>query len=101
MARPGSPLFRKTQSASREISMTLRRQLTLTNPLRWVWPLILLVLACVAALPSNGQAPAPAAPPASAAQAAPAVPPREPANVMGWEHADWLEREGRAETEKP
>jgi len=20
---------------------------------------------------------------------------------MGWEHADWLEREGRAETEKP
>jgi ubiquinone/menaquinone biosynthesis C-methylase UbiE len=35
------------------------------------------------------------------AAAAPAVPGREPANVMGFEHADWLEREGRAELEKP
>jgi predicted methyltransferase len=81
--------------------MTHRSQFTSPTLLRWVLPLILLTLACVAPLPSSGQAPAPAAPPAPTSQAAPAVPPREPANVMGWEHADWLEREGRAETEKP
>ena len=39
--------------------------------------------------------------PLPAGKAAPAVPGREPANVMGFEHADWLEREGRAELEKP
>lgn len=77
------------------------------SPLRWVLPLILLMLACGAPVPSNGQAPAPAAtaPTAAVAPAAPAasqeVPKREPANVMSWEHADWLEREGRAEMEKP
>lgn len=76
-----------------------RPQLTSTVPLRWA--VILLILVLVAPLSSIGQAPAPAAPPASTSQTAPAVPPREPANVMGWEHADWLEREGRAETEKP
>lgn len=31
----------------------------------------------------------------------PPVAPREPANVMSFEVADWLEREGRAEKEKP
>jgi precorrin-6B methylase 2 len=72
------------------------------SPLRWAWPLILLILAWVAPLPSQGQAPAPVAPTGPTAPAAPQeVPKREPANVMGWEHADWLEREGRAEMEKP
>ncbi|MBW8875504.1 MAG: class I SAM-dependent methyltransferase [Acidobacteria bacterium] len=69
-----------------------------SNPFRWAWPLILLILACGAPLPSAGQMPAPRAP---AAQVAPTLPKREPANVMSYEHADWLEREGRAETEKP
>src|SRR4029079_18974572 len=41
------------------------------------------------------------APAGSAQKAAPPAPSREPANVMGFEHADWLEREGRAELEKP
>jgi len=81
--------------------MTHRPYSTSSAPLRGVWALILLTLALVAPLPSHGQAPAPAVPPASTSQAAPTVPPREPANVMGWEHADWLEREGRAELEKP
>ena len=76
--------------------MTPRSQLTSTTPQRWAWALILLLLAFVAPLPSNGQTA-----PATAPQSATAVPKREPANVMGWEHADWLEREGRAETEKP
>src|SRR6185295_14669706 len=61
--------------------------------LRGLWPLILLVVcgvACGAPLPSGGQAPAPPAPAK-----------REPANVMGYQKADWLEREGRAELEKP
>ena len=58
-------------------------------PLRWLWPLILLV-ACGAPFPSGGQAPAPQA-----------LAKREPANVMGYQKADWLEREGRAELEKP
>ncbi|MFY9820437.1 MAG: methyltransferase domain-containing protein [Thermoanaerobaculia bacterium] len=58
--------------------------------LRRAWPLILLTtLACGAPVPSNGQA------------TAPPVPKREPANILSWEHADWLEREGRAETDKP
>jgi len=65
--------------------------------LRWLWPLIVIALACAAPLPSDGQAPAAhaAAPPPQAAAK------REPANVMGYQKADWLEREGRAETEKP
>jgi predicted methyltransferase len=78
--------------------MTHRSPLTSTTLARWAWALILLILAWVAPVPSHGQA---TAPPASTSQAAPAMPKREPANVMGWEHADWLEREGRAETEKP
>ncbi len=71
--------------------------------LRWAWPLTFLILACGAPplLPSDGQAPAA---PAAAPQAPPApqaVAKREPANVMGYQKADWLEREGRAELEKP
>ncbi|HEX4964465.1 MAG TPA: class I SAM-dependent methyltransferase [Thermoanaerobaculia bacterium] len=82
--------------------MAQRSQFTSSAPLHWVWPLILLILACGAPVPSNGQAAAPAVPPAAAvAPSIPEVPKREPANVMSWEHADWLEREGRAETEKP
>jgi ubiquinone/menaquinone biosynthesis C-methylase UbiE len=38
--------------------------------------------------------------PAAGLAAAP-VEKREPANVMSYEHADWLERDGRAELEKP
>jgi predicted methyltransferase len=75
-----------------EPAMTRRPQFTSPIPLRWAWPLILLILACGAPVPTNGQANAPAAP---------AVPKREPANILSWEHADWLEREGRAETDKP
>lgn len=41
------------------------------------------------------------APAGSAQKAVAPAPSREPANVMGFEHADWLEREGRAELEKP
>jgi predicted methyltransferase len=66
--------------------------------LRWLWPLIVVVacgVACGAPLPSGGQAPA------THAAAAQAAAKREPANVMGYQKADWLEREGRAETEKP
>jgi predicted methyltransferase len=72
--------------------MTRRPQFTSSTPPRWAWPLILLILACGAPVPSNGQATAPTAQ---------AVPKREPANLLSWEHADWLEREGRAETDKP
>lgn len=55
----------------------------------WVWVLMFLGIACGAPLPADGEgAPVPAAK-------------REPANVMSFEGADWLEREGRAETEKP
>jgi ubiquinone/menaquinone biosynthesis C-methylase UbiE len=76
--------------------------------LRWMWPLIAVALACGSPSPSGGQAARPAAPAASAlvsAAAASATPAlalkREPANVMSYEKADWLEREGRAEKEKP
>ena len=51
--------------------------------LRWTlcaWILILLCIAC---------------------SASPAVPKRQPANVMSFEGAAWLERAGRAEAEKP
>ena len=65
--------------------------------LRWAWPLVFLLLACGAPLPSGGQAPAAS----QATQAPPATAKREPANVMGYQKADWLEREGRAELEKP
>lgn len=69
--------------------MTRRPRFLGPTTLRGLLPLILLILAGVAPVPSRGQAPAPEAPK------------REPAGVMGWEHADWLEREGRAELEKP
>src|SRR5947209_18319407 len=84
--------------------MTRRPPSLRLTPLPRAWPLILLILlilACVAALPVGGQVPAPKAPRAPIAPTAPAMPKREPANVMSYEHADWLEREGRAETEKP
>jgi predicted methyltransferase len=72
-------------------------------PLLRAWPLIFLLLSWVASVPARGQAPAPVAPATAPAPppADSAVPKREPAGVMGWEHADWLEREGRAEMEKP
>jgi ubiquinone/menaquinone biosynthesis C-methylase UbiE len=54
----------------------------------WTWSLIVLSLACGAPLPAGVQSSAP-------------PPKREPANVMSFEGADWLEREGRAELEKP
>lgn len=68
--------------------MTHRPRSSSATPLRWAWPLILLILACGSPVPSNGQA-------------TEAMPKREPANLLSWEHADWLEREGRAETDKP
>lgn len=54
----------------------------------WAWILILLHAACGAPLPADGKGAAPAAK-------------RQPANVMSFEGAAWLEREGRAELEKP
>ena len=65
--------------------------------LRWLWLLIVVVacgVACCAPLPSDGQAPA--SPAAAVPPAPPATAKREPANVMGYQKADWLEREGRA-----
>lgn len=53
-----------------------------------VWVLMTLGIGCSQPLPADGKA-------------APAVPKREPANVMSFESAAWLEREGRAELEKP
>ena len=65
------------------------------TPLRWMWPLIVVALACGSPVASGGQAPGAAAPSVAAAPApAPAAPKREPANVMSYEKADWLEREG-------
>lgn len=58
---------------------------------RWssrAWLLILLAIACGAPLPAGCKSTQPA-------------PKRQPANVMSFEGASWLEREGRAETEKP
>ena len=67
------------------------------TPPRWTaWLLALLVAigtAC-AQSPAEHRAAGPGSPGAAA-------PRREPANVMPWEKADWLEREGRAESEKP
>lgn len=52
----------------------------------WIWTVLLLTagIACAQQQPRQE-------PPAK----------REPANVMSWEGASWLEREGRAEQEKP
>ena len=52
---------------------------------------LLLLAACARAPLADSERPA----------AAPAAPPRQPANVMSFESADWLERPGRAEVEKP
>jgi predicted methyltransferase len=60
--------------------------------LRWIPCACLLILlhsACGSPLPADGKGAAP--PPAK----------RQPANVMSFEGAAWLEREGRAELEKP
>ena len=68
------------------------------SPSRWsAWLLALLVAIGTAC----AQAPAehPASGTGSPGVAAPTK--REPANVMPWEKAEWLEREGRAESEKP
>lgn len=54
----------------------------------WAWILILLGIACGAPSPAGGKG-------------APPAPKRQPANVMSFEGAAWLEREGRAEAEKP
>jgi len=54
----------------------------------WVWSLIFFSLACGAPLPAG-------------VEEGTAPPKRQPANVMSFEGADWLEREGRAEAEKP
>lgn len=56
----------------------------------WAWVPLLLDIACGAPLPADGKG----------AAAAPAAK-RQPANVMSFEGAAWLEREGRAEAEKP
>lgn len=64
------------------------------SPSRWsAWLLALLVAAGTACAQSPAEHPA-AGPGAEASK-------RVPANVMPWEKAEWLEREGRAETEKP
>jgi predicted methyltransferase len=63
-----------------------RRSLRWTS---WAWALILLHVACGAPLPADGKG-----------AAAPAAK-RQPANVMSFEGAGWLERQGRAEAEKP
>lgn len=55
----------------------------------WAWILILLHAACGAPLPADGKG------------AASAPTKRQPANVMSFEGAAWLERPGRAELEKP
>jgi len=67
------------------------------SPSRWTpWLLALLVAAGTACAQTPAEHPA-----AGAGGQSATAPLREPANVMPWEKADWLEREGRAETEKP
>ena len=62
----------------------------------WLGFLLLLLAACAEPGPGTRLGAAPAA-----AHTAGLVAKREPANVMSYEHADWLERDGRAELEKP
>ena len=75
-----------------------------SRPSRPAEPLALgprLILACWGpAPPAPRHNRLPARPPQPAAPIAPAAK-REPANVMSWEKAAWLERDGRAENEKP
>jgi predicted methyltransferase len=78
------------------------RRLSLPSRSPWIWVLAFLVLlgtgtACAAPQQAASQAAGPAVSPAAPAPAAK----REPANVMSWEKASWLERDGRAEAEKP
>ena len=62
-----------------------------------VWLLMILGIACGQVLPADSAADgAKAVAPETAT-----VPTREPANVMSFEGAAWLEREGREELEKP
>jgi ubiquinone/menaquinone biosynthesis C-methylase UbiE len=70
------------------------------SPPRWaarIWMILALLVAIGTAC---AQSPA-ERPAAGAGGPGVTAPRREPANVMPWEKADWLEREGRAETEKP
>lgn len=60
-----------------------------------IWLLMILGIACGQPLPADGVAGA-AAPPETATASK-----REPSNVMSFERAAWLEREGREELEKP
>ena len=53
-------------------------------------PLLIATLSC-----------APSSPPPAPGRSPAAAPLRQPAQVFGHEHAEWLEREGRAEKEKP
>jgi ubiquinone/menaquinone biosynthesis C-methylase UbiE len=62
----------------------------------WLGFLLLLLAACAEPGPGTRLGSTPAA-----GLAATPVERREPANVMSYEHADWLERDGRAELEKP
>jgi predicted methyltransferase len=64
-----------------------------------IWLLMILGIACGQPLPADGANTAASA--ASTAAETATVPKREPSNVMGFEGAAWLEREGREELEKP
>ncbi len=61
-----------------------------------IWLVLILGIACGQPLPADSADGAKAA----AAETA-TVPKREPANILSFESAAWLEREGRAELEKP
>ena len=67
----------------------------------WVWVLMFLGIGCGAPIPADGRNAPPALAPAATSEAPAPVAKREPANVMSFESAAWLEREGRVETEKP
>lgn len=67
--------------------MSLPRRLSPSRWSAWLWAVaVVLGLGTACAEPRRAVAPAAK---------------REPANVMSYEKADWLEREGRAELEKP
>lgn len=68
------------------------------SPFRWA-PWLLALLVAIGTACAQAPAEHPTASASSPGAEAPSR--REPANVMPWEKADWLEREGRAETEKP
>lgn len=67
---------------------------TTSTPRRSVWGALCVLLFGLFGLAC---APSPAAQPAGGNE----PPPRKPAEVMSWKGADWLEREGRAELERP